>query len=49
VHVKSSGTHESGEREVNITINIQLTLPESKDDEVYDKFFAALKKHLMSE
>jgi len=33
----------------NVTINIQLTLPENKDDEVYDKFFEALKRHLLTD
>lgn len=39
----------AGDNSLSVAINIQLTLPESKDDEVYDKFFAALKRHLMSE
>jgi hypothetical protein len=30
-----------------ININIQLTLPETTDEKVYDAFFAALKKHLL--
>lgn len=34
---------------VTININIQLTLPETTDETVYDKFFAALKKHLLPE
>src|SRR5690606_27991411 len=33
---------------LSVNINIQLTIPESKDPEVYDNFFAALKKHLLS-
>lgn len=30
-----------------VTININLTLPETKDASVYDLFFEALKKHLL--
>jgi hypothetical protein len=30
-----------------ININIQLTLPETTDESVYEKFFAAMKKHLL--
>jgi len=33
---------------VPININIQLTLPETKDAGVYDNFFKALKKHLLT-
>ncbi|MDD5473900.1 MAG: DUF5343 domain-containing protein [Candidatus Methanoperedens sp.] len=33
---------------VAININIQLTVPDTTDEVVYDKFFAALKKHLLS-
>jgi hypothetical protein len=44
----STAKVDSNGQPVNVTINVQLTLPETKDDEVYDKFFAALKKHLMS-
>jgi hypothetical protein len=29
-----------------ININIQLSLPDTKDSEVYDNFFAAMRKHL---
>ncbi|MBI4287848.1 MAG: DUF5343 domain-containing protein [Chloroflexi bacterium] len=31
-----------------ININIQLNVPETTDEAVYDRFFAALKKHLLS-
>lgn len=31
-----------------ININIQLTLPETKDSEVYENLFVAMKKHLFS-
>lgn len=34
---------------VTLNINIQLTLPESTDEAVYDRLFAALKKHLLLE
>ena len=33
---------------VTININIQLTIPDTTDESVYDKFFAAMKKHLLS-
>lgn len=33
---------------MTININIQLTLPETKDQSVYDGLFAALKKHLLA-
>jgi hypothetical protein len=32
---------------VTININIQLTLPDTTDESVYDKLFAAMKKHLL--
>jgi hypothetical protein len=31
-----------------VNINIQLTIPESSDEGVYDRFFAAFKKHLLT-
>ena len=31
-----------------VNINIQLTVPETTDKDVYDEFFAALKRHLLS-
>lgn len=33
---------------VTINLNIQLTVPETTDEKVYDKFFEAMKKHLLS-
>lgn len=33
---------------VTVNINVQLVLPESTDDEVYRKFFAAMRDHLLS-
>lgn len=33
---------------VTININIQLTLPDTTDDSVYDKLFSAMKRHLLS-
>ncbi len=33
---------------LTINLNIQIVVPETKDEEVYDKFFAALKKNLLS-
>jgi len=42
---KQLGNLEHG---ITININIQLTVPETTDDEIYDKFFEALKKHLLT-
>ncbi len=36
-------------RELGVNINIQVTLPETTDAEVYEQIFAALKKHFFSE
>lgn len=33
---------------VTININIQLTLPDTTDESVYDKLFASMKRHLLS-
>jgi hypothetical protein len=33
---------------VTVNINIQLALPETTDETVYDNFFSAMKKHLLS-
>ncbi len=33
---------------ITINLNIQLSVPETTDEKVYDKFFEALKKHLLS-
>jgi hypothetical protein len=33
---------------VTININVQLVLPESTDEDVYRKFFAAMREHLIS-
>lgn len=33
---------------LTINLNIQLTVPETNDEKVYDKFFQSLKKHLLS-
>ena len=32
---------------LTINVNVQLTLPESKDPKVYERLFAALEKHLL--
>ena len=32
-----------------VNLNIQLTLPSDASGEAYDKFFAAMKKHLLNE
>jgi len=36
-------------RELAVNINIQISLPEKGEPEVYDKIFASLKKHFFSE
>jgi len=36
-------------RDIAINVNLQLTLPESKDPSVYDALFASLKKHILEE
>jgi len=33
---------------VTVNINVQLTLPDTTDESVYDRLFAAMKKHLLS-
>jgi len=33
---------------LTINLNIQLTVPETTDEKVYDKFFESLKKHLLT-
>jgi hypothetical protein len=45
---KGSASHESsGSHGPTININIQLQLPATDDGAIYDKLFAALKKHLV--
>ncbi len=44
---KKGDTSYSGKGYI-ININIQLTVPETTDGDVYEKFFAAMKKHLFS-
>lgn len=39
----------SQKRELGVNINIQVTLPETTDADVYDKIFGALKKHFFPE
>ncbi len=39
---------DSIQKEVVININIQLTVPETTDEEVYEKFFSAMKRNLLS-
>lgn len=36
------------QKEVVININIQLSVPETTNEEVYEKFFAAMKRNLLS-
>lgn len=38
----------TGVRPITININIQLSLPATEDASIYEKLFAALKKHLFS-
>ena len=33
---------------ITLNVNIQLTVPDTKDDTLYDRFFESLKKHLLS-
>ena len=33
---------------ITVNLNIQLTLPETKDSSIYDSIFESLKKHLLS-
>ena len=44
-----SGKSHNISKELVININIQLQLPDSADSETFDKFFQALKKHLLEE
>lgn len=37
----------SGKTGLTININIQLAVPETTDDKIYEKFFEAMKKHLL--
>jgi hypothetical protein len=34
---------------ITINVNVQLVLPETTDEEVYERFFAAMRKHLLAE
>lgn len=38
----------SNKNGLTINLNIQLTVPDTTDENVYDKFFEAMKKHLLS-
>jgi hypothetical protein len=33
---------------INLTINVQLQLPATDDNTIYEKLFEAMKKYLMS-
>jgi len=46
---EQAGTLFTQKRELGVNINIQVTLPETTDADVYDKIFEALKKHFFSE
>lgn len=37
-----------GKNGITINLNIQLTVPETTDEKIYDKFFESMKKHLLS-
>jgi len=39
-------TNELGQN-VILNINIQLTIPDTDDEKVYESFFKAMKKHLL--
>ncbi len=45
---QSPPIHLAAGKDVAININIQLTVPETTNEEVYQKFFEAMKKHLLS-
>ncbi len=34
---------------LTINVNVQLTLPETKDEKVFDAFFSAMRKHLIDD
>ena len=38
----------SNKNGITINLNIQLTVPETTDEKIYDKFFESMKKHLLS-
>lgn len=38
----------SNKKDIVINVNIQLTVPETTDEKVYQKFFEAMKQHLLS-
>jgi hypothetical protein len=44
--VKAAGGQRTAGSTINITI--QLTLPETTDESVYEKSFAAMNKHLLA-
>jgi predicted secreted protein len=44
----TSSKEELGVQPVTVNINVQLVLPESTDEEVYRKFFAAMRENLLS-
>ena len=35
-------------KNITVNLNIQLTVPETTDEKVYDKFFQSMKRHLLS-
>lgn len=35
--------------DLNVNINVELTLPETTDEKVYEAFFRAMRKHLLTD
>jgi len=48
IKVNSQKHIKNFDKGIVININIQLTVPETTDEKIYDKFFEALKKHLLT-
>ncbi len=41
--------HATAKGGVTINVNVQLTLPETTDEKVFDAFFSAMRKHLLTD
>jgi len=37
-----------GNADITVNVNIQLVLPDTKDQTLYDRFFESLKRHILS-
>lgn len=48
VPVNSLSRQLNSKNGITVNINIQLTVPETTDEKVFDKFFESMKKHLLS-